>query len=101
MNHRRSQMRRLRACADLAVCAVGSTDAAALETVLLLPKVIVAIESLPAGERAALLLSVLEEMSYEDIAVALAIPVGTVRSRIHRARQRLQMAVNGGAHEAQ
>jgi RNA polymerase sigma-70 factor (ECF subfamily) len=49
-----------------------------------------AIASLPDGERDALLLFVWEELDYEEIAAALAIPVGTVRSRLHRARARLQ-----------
>ena len=40
-------------------------------------------------DREALLLMAWGELSYEEIACALDIPVGTVRSRIHRARQKL------------
>jgi RNA polymerase sigma-70 factor (ECF subfamily) len=42
-------------------------------------------------ERDALLLMVWADLTYDDIATALGIPVGTVRSRIHRARGRLRV----------
>jgi RNA polymerase sigma-70 factor (ECF subfamily) len=45
---------------------------------------------LPAKERDALVLYVWEELGYDEIARALGVPVGTVRSRINRARQRLR-----------
>lgn len=45
-----------------------------------------AISTLPPGYREAVVLCDLEEMSYEEAAVALECPVGTVRSRLHRAR---------------
>jgi RNA polymerase sigma-70 factor (ECF subfamily) len=40
--------------------------------------------------RDALLLFAWAGLSYDDIATATDVPVGTVRSRIHRARQRLR-----------
>lgn len=46
-----------------------------------------AIKELPEDQRQALVLREVEGMSYEDIAVVMKIPVGTVRSRIFRARQ--------------
>ena len=46
-----------------------------------------AVEQLPADLRQALLLRELEGLSYEDIAALVNCPVGTVRSRIFRARQ--------------
>ncbi len=46
-----------------------------------------AIESLPEDLRTAIMLRELEGMSYEEIAVAMDCPVGTVRSRIFRARE--------------
>jgi RNA polymerase sigma factor (sigma-70 family) len=49
-----------------------------------------ALARLPAGERDALLLVAWEDLSYEEVAAALAIPVGTVRSRLNRARRRLR-----------
>ncbi len=45
-----------------------------------------AIGTLPENYREALVLCDLQEMSYEEAASALACPVGTVRSRLHRAR---------------
>ncbi len=42
------------------------------------------------GERDVVLLYAWEELSYEEIARALDVPVGTVRSRLHRARRRLR-----------
>ena len=56
----------------------------------LLPTVVEAIDRLPPGERDALLLHVWERLPYDDVAAALDIPVGTVRSRIHRARTKLR-----------
>ena len=48
------------------------------------------LQRLPADQRAVLLLVSLEDMSYEDTARVLAIPVGTVMSRLSRARSRLR-----------
>ena len=45
----------------------------------------VALEGLEAGQREALLLHVWGELSYAEVASAMEIPVGTVRSRISRA----------------
>jgi RNA polymerase sigma factor (sigma-70 family) len=48
---------------------------------------------LPAGDRDALLITAWGELSYEEAAVALGVPIGTVRSRIFRARRRLAAAI--------
>jgi RNA polymerase sigma factor (sigma-70 family) len=50
----------------------------------------VALAALGARDREALTLFVWAELSYEEIAGALAIPAGTVRSRIHRARRQMR-----------
>ena len=49
-----------------------------------------AIDELPEEFRMVLLMAVVEEMSYKEIASALSIPIGTVMSRLHRARRMLQ-----------
>ncbi len=49
--------------------------------------VIKAIENLPEDLRTAITLRELEGMSYEEIAEAMDCPIGTVRSRIFRARE--------------
>jgi RNA polymerase sigma factor (sigma-70 family) len=49
------------------------------------------IDDLPQEMREVLLLVALDEMSYEEAALLLTIPVGTVRSRLSRARQTLRV----------
>ena len=49
-----------------------------------------AIALLPAEQRAVLLLVTLEDMSYDEVARTLAIPIGTVMSRLSRAREKLR-----------
>jgi RNA polymerase sigma-70 factor, ECF subfamily len=59
-----------------------------------------AIEALPEELRTAIVLRELEGLSYEEIAAAMECPVGTVRSRIFRAREaidkRLREVFEGG-----
>ena len=52
-----------------------------------------ALESLPDDLKQALTLRELEGMSYEDIAEAMGCPIGTVRSRIFRAREAISAKV--------
>jgi RNA polymerase sigma factor (sigma-70 family) len=56
-----------------------------------------AIARLPADQRAVLLLVTLEEMSYEEVARTLGIPIGTVMSRLSRAREKLRAMMLGQA----
>ena len=64
--------------------------AIALDARLLFPRVADAIEALPDGEREALLLFAWEDLSYQSVAEALELPIGTVRSRLNRARAHLR-----------
>lgn len=56
-----------------------------------------AIGALPAEQREVFLLVTVEEMSYEDVAKALGIPIGTVMSRLYRAREKLRAGLLGQA----
>lgn len=55
---------------------------------------------LPTDQRAVLLLVSLEDMSYADVARITAVPIGTVMSRLSRARSRLQELLDAPAHSA-
>lgn len=56
-----------------------------------------AIARLPREQREVLLLIVLEEMSYQEVASALEVPIGTVMSRLSRARDKLRATMEGSA----
>ena len=49
-----------------------------------------ALDRIAPDQRAVLILNVVEQMDYESIAAALRIPIGTVRSRMNRARVALR-----------
>jgi RNA polymerase sigma-70 factor, ECF subfamily len=50
-----------------------------------------AIAKLPEGQRSVILLVGLEDMSYDEAASVVNLPVGTVRSRVSRGRETLRM----------
>jgi RNA polymerase sigma factor (sigma-70 family) len=102
--HARDERRRLRSYAKVASQpAVPERDGLALSA-----EVAGALASLSLADREVLFLFAWADLSYEDIARALSIPIGTVRSRLGRARAhaaavlapqldraRLEEAVNG------
>ncbi|MDN6886775.1 RNA polymerase sigma factor [Variovorax sp. CAN2819] len=55
---------------------------------------------LPEEQRAVLLLVTLEDLSYAEVANVLGVPVGTVMSRLSRARTRLQELMEGASTPA-
>jgi RNA polymerase sigma-70 factor (ECF subfamily) len=93
--HRRSEARRLRAVARLATRRLDSGDVAdavgrAVDAAADWQRVAETVTRLPETERDVLVLAVWEDLTYEQIADALDIPIGTVRSRLNRARTRLR-----------
>jgi RNA polymerase sigma factor (sigma-70 family) len=56
-----------------------------------------ALATLAKGDRDVLLLIAWADLSYGEVATALGIPVGTVRSRLNRARTRVRAALDGTA----
>jgi RNA polymerase sigma factor (sigma-70 family) len=57
------------------------------------------VDSLPEHERDVLALCAWSGLDYADAALALAVPVGTVRSRLSRARAHLRELLDGNGHE--
>jgi RNA polymerase sigma-70 factor (ECF subfamily) len=53
------------------------------------PDVARLLESLPEAQRRAVVLFYMEERSYEDVAHMLDVPLGTVKTHLHRARKQL------------
>ena len=105
--HRRAEIRKYRALARTGRDPVTEpftdrVDAAASAARASRP-LAAALARLPAAHRDALLLVAWSGLSYEQVAAALGVPVGTVRSRVHRARAKLRRALGGtdpsGLHE--
>jgi RNA polymerase sigma-70 factor (ECF subfamily) len=65
------------------------------ETEVLHREVLRAIERLPEAQRAVILLVAIEGLSYKEAADVLAVPIGTVMSRLSRARQALAALFEG------
>jgi RNA polymerase sigma-70 factor (ECF subfamily) len=87
-DHRRAERRRLATIQRLVDG--GGQDEIERETCDLSAELVHALRQLSAKDRDALLLVVWGELSYAETARALDVPVGTVRSRIARARERLR-----------
>ena len=101
--HRRSEERRLRALSRLAAQRQPAHDLAAqvsgaIDASIAWDVVVSGLASLPESERDTLVLFAWESLSYAQIADSLDIPIGTVRSRINRARSRLR-ELNPGTGE--
>ncbi|MCC5575193.1 RNA polymerase sigma factor [Microtetraspora sp. AC03309] len=96
--HRRSEVRRLKSLAR----AAGGAEASGTElheeersaerasAAAMRPALAAALARLSAAERDLLLLVAWADLTYEETAEALKIPIGTVRSRLHRIRAKLR-----------
>jgi RNA polymerase sigma-70 factor (ECF subfamily) len=93
-----NEVRRLKSRPDLLAlddAALEVPIAANVDGGLALRDLDAALQQLPEEQRAVLLLVGLEEMRYEEVARTLDIPVGTVMSRLSRARERLRALLSG------
>jgi RNA polymerase sigma factor (sigma-70 family) len=103
--HRRREARRLRAHAREAGRALAHRDEPdeRLDAAASGPRLAAALARLPAHQREVLLLVAWGGLGYEEVAGALDVPVGTVRSRLSRARERVRREIGApgaGADEA-
>ncbi len=89
-DHRRAERRRLRMLQRVAAARPESRESS---VGVLAPELVGLLRRLPAADRDTLLLVVWGELSYAEAATALGVPVGTIRSRIARARERLGAAI--------
>lgn len=93
-NQSRSELRQLRAYSRHGVQDRTHDDddavASRLDATAQSPRLAAALAALKPGDREALTLFAWNDMSYEEIAQVLEIPVGTVRSRLNRARRIVQ-----------
>lgn len=92
---RRDQALVVAAASDHAAAVAAGVDAASD-----LVRVLDAIDDLPAESRDTLVLHVWGELSHDQIAHEMGVSVGTVKSRLHRARQRLATVVGAPSPRA-
>jgi RNA polymerase sigma-70 factor (ECF subfamily) len=59
-----------------------------------------ALRALPAEQREVIVLIAVEQMTYEEVSRVLAVPIGTVMSRLSRGRERLRQLTQAGAQHA-
>ncbi|MFF4891288.1 RNA polymerase sigma factor [Micromonospora chersina] len=101
--HQRTEARRYRALARAEQAGAdrdgvdGAADriAVRLDAQALRGRLAAALEELAPADREVVLLVAWAELTCEDVARALEVPAGTVRSRLHRARRRLRAALGG------
>jgi RNA polymerase sigma factor (sigma-70 family) len=97
--HRRDQARQYQisqaAVAEPEVPGHAERVAADVTAQAMRPLLDAALAALPPGDRDVLLLVAFEQLSYREVSRALGIPVGTVRSRLHRARAKVREVLAG------
>ncbi len=80
---------------------VGFDGTARAESRIAFSDTMAALGTLPADQRSAVALVLIDGMSYRDAALALEIPIGTLTSRLARAREALAARVLGRKAESQ
>lgn len=97
--HRRAEVRGYRAMArtgeDPVVAAFDERVAARVSASATRQRLAAALAKLGRGERDVLLLIAWGDLTYEETAQALRVPIGTVRSRLSRARRKVADALGG------
>lgn len=102
--HWRTEARRLRAMARSGNALERSVDSTSLvvdriDAQMEAVRVLEAVAGLDGEDRDLLVLVAWEGCSYEEVASMLALPIGTVRSRLHRIRHKLRDAVRSAVAE--
>jgi RNA polymerase sigma-70 factor (ECF subfamily) len=82
---------------DVAVDDVGAATATSVETGVVLSELARSLSLLPEEQREVLLLVGLEQFSYAEASEVLGVPMGTVMSRLSRARDRLRVLLEAGS----
>ena len=97
--HHRAERRRneLHAKADAGWASASFAEAsdARVTAELLGPRIAAVLAGLSRAERDLLLLIAWADLTYEEAAEALGLPMGTVRSRLHRVRKKIRRAFGG------
>jgi RNA polymerase sigma-70 factor (ECF subfamily) len=97
--HRRDEVRQyqIRQAATAGPEVPGHADRVAADVTAqaMRPLLDAALAALSPGDRDVLLLIAYEQLSYQEVARALGIPVGTVQSRLHRARAKVRQVLAG------
>lgn len=94
--HRR-RLEAAKGAAAAATAAAAADPGDCLEREERARRVAQALGALAADERVLVVMKDVEEMSIEDIAAAMGLPAGTVKSRLHRARAKLARSLGSGA----
>lgn len=97
--HHRAEVRRNRALAravpDRPEEPFDERSAARVAAHRLRPELAAALTRLSAADRDLLLLIAWAELTYDEAAQALGVPIGTIRSRLHRIRKKIRRALGG------
>ena len=95
---RRARKTRAGVAAFAAEPAAPAAGAESMEVMATRPALAAALAALPTEQRAAIALFYLEDLSVAEIAAALCVPAGTVKTRLMAAREKLKTAL-GAAKE--